>query len=238
MMRPIVFQVAPPAPSNLGFTVPATGKFRVVLTWMDNSASETAFTLQRATDSLFSQGLTAFTIAASSPNTAYGGTMTFTDTTASKGKLYYYRVAAIDDFTPASPLAAPFAAVPLASAWSNTVTLAQPVLTLSPTSLKFGNQAVNTTSAAQTATVSNTGSASLSITSISLGGTNANQFQRASSPGTCPAFGSPGTLPAGASCTVNLQFRPTTTGSKAAALNVNVAAPAVSGAVALTGTGK
>src|SRR6202008_761486 len=44
-------------------------------------------------------------------------------------------------------------------------------------------------------------------------------------------------LAANASCQVSVTFRPTSTGAKTATLHVNVAAPATSGTVALTGTG-
>src|SRR5207302_490873 len=49
---------------------------------------------------------------------------------------------------------------------------AVPIASLSPTSVPFGNQLVNTTSAAQTVTLSNTGNAALTINSISITGTN------------------------------------------------------------------
>src|SRR5207248_7936686 len=51
-----------------------------------------------------------------------------------------------------------------------------PVVSLSPTSLSFGNQNVNTTSSAQTVTLVNKGQAALNITNIALTGTNASDF--------------------------------------------------------------
>ena len=104
-----------------------------------------------------------------------------------------------------------------------------PVLSLSTNALPFGNQAVNTTSASQTVLVSNTGTAPLIINNIALNGANPNQFTQNNN---CP-----GTLAVGASCTVNVAFRPRSRGNKSANLNVNVAAPATSKSVALTGTG-
>jgi hypothetical protein len=50
------------------------------------------------------------------------------------------------------------------------------VVSLSPTSFAFGSQSVGTTSAAQTLTLSNTGKAALSITSLGVKGTNASNF--------------------------------------------------------------
>src|SRR5208283_754222 len=45
-----------------------------------------------------------------------------------------------------------------------------PAVTLSPTSLTFGNQGVSTTSTTRTVTLTNTGTASLSISSIAISG--------------------------------------------------------------------
>jgi hypothetical protein len=111
-----------------------------------------------------------------------------------------------------------------------TGTVLLPVLGLSPTALPFGNQARNSTSAAQTATVTNTGTANLVINSVRLGGATPNQFALTNN---CP-----GTLAPNATCTVDVTFRPTSVGPKSGSLNVNVAGPAVSGSVALTGTGQ
>jgi hypothetical protein len=112
-------------------------------------------------------------------------------------------------------------------------TVLVPRLNLSPTSLAFGSQAVAAgPTPAQTVTVSNTGGAPLTINSITFGGTNPGQFARTT---TCPI--SPATLAAAGSCTVSVTFDPLNTGAKSASLNVNVAAPATSRSVALTGTG-
>jgi hypothetical protein len=96
--------------------------------------------------------------------------------------------------------------------------------------LAFGNLPIRTTSPVQVVTVTNTGTAPLRINGINLNGGNSNQFNQNNN---CP-----GTLAVGANCTVNVTFRPTSRGAKAANLNVSVAAPALSQAVALTGTGQ
>ena len=102
-------------------------------------------------------------------------------------------------------------------------------LSLSPSSLSFSSP-LNITSASQVVTVTNTGAGQLTINSIGVGGTNANQFAQTKTCGT--------TLAAGSSCTVNVTFRPTSAipGTKNASLNVTVASPATSQSVALTGT--
>src|SRR4029077_17254283 len=73
-----------------------------------------------------------------------------------------------------------------------------PAVKLSPISLSFGNQAINTTSVAKTVTVANTGKAVLNITSITTSGDFAILSK------TCGS-----TLAAGAKCTVKVTFTPT-----------------------------
>jgi hypothetical protein len=231
MMRPIILEVAPPVPSNLAAT-PASGPFRVALTWKDNSASESGFSIQRANDSAFLTGLTAFTAPPSIPNTAYAGGITYTDTTATGGQKYYYRVQAFDDFTPSSPS--------LASAWSNTALFAPvPFASVSPTSLTFAGQLVTAPpSAAQPVTLSNTGGVALTISSITITGVNAVDFARTTPvppATTCPI--SPSTLAAKSSCTISVTFRPTATGARAATLSVSDSDPTSPQTVSLSGTG-
>jgi len=87
---------------------------------------------------------------------------------------------------------------------------AQPSLSFSPTSLSFGSQPANTTSPAQTLTVKNTGSATLSISEIWLTGAYPNLFRQSNNCGT--------SLAAGASCTVSVQFVPNANGVFTAAV--------------------
>src|SRR6185312_7639023 len=80
-----------------------------------------------------------------------------------------------------------------------------PVVSLAPPSLTFAGTTVGTTSASQSITVSNTGNATLNISSISLTGANADSF---STGGTCGS-----TLAAGSSCAVTVTFTPTAASS-------------------------
>ena len=105
-----------------------------------------------------------------------------------------------------------------------------PINSVSPLSIPFGGQTRGTTSAPQTVTVANTGTAPLVINRINLAGANPNQFSQNNN---CPA-----TLAIGANCTVSVTFRPTNRGAKTATLNVNVAAPAANASVTLSGTGQ
>ena len=107
-------------------------------------------------------------------------------------------------------------------------TSAAPVISLSPTSLSFGNQTVNTASSAQTITVKNTGSATMSLSGLTLSGTNAAEFS---------ASGCGSSLAAGASCSLTVNFKPTSTGSKSATLKVNSNASSGTSTASLSGTG-
>jgi phosphodiesterase/alkaline phosphatase D-like protein len=106
---------------------------------------------------------------------------------------------------------------------------ARPVVTFSPTSLAFGNQPLNTTSAAQTLTLSNTGTAILTITGVSITGTNAGNFAQTNNCGT--------SIAAGANCTISVTFRPTATGSRTASVSVADNAAGSPQRVTLSGTG-
>jgi len=99
------------------------------------------------------------------------------------------------------------------------------VLNANPSSLTFGTQALNTTSPAQAVTVSNSGTASASISAVSVSG----DFQQTNSCGT--------SLAAGASCTVNVSFRPTASGTRTGTLTVTSNATNSPTTVTLSGTG-
>jgi Cep192 domain 4/HYDIN/CFA65/VesB-like, Ig-like domain len=114
---------------------------------------------------------------------------------------------------------------------SLTGTGVQPVASLSPTSHNFGTVARRTTSSPFTFTLSNTGTAALTINSINLGGANANQFAIQSR--TCT-----NTLAVGSSCNINVVFSPTNRGPQNATLQVNDNAPGSPQTAALSGTGQ
>jgi FtsP/CotA-like multicopper oxidase with cupredoxin domain len=127
MMHSMAFAVPPEAPSNL---VAALGN-SVTLTWNDNSAGETGFTIQRATDVGFTTDLTAFTVG---PNVA-----TYTDTTVVEGTTYYYRVMAnnvVGDTTVYAPPAGKFPTKSVDSAFSNTAEILVGVVIEAPTNLQ------------------------------------------------------------------------------------------------------
>jgi hypothetical protein len=85
-----------------------------------------------------------------------------------------------------------------------------PSVTFTPTSLTFAAQAIGTTSAPQSITVSNTGNAPLFINSAATRGTNPLDFTQVSDG--CSGV----TLAAGTSCSVSITFSPTASGARSA----------------------
>ena len=104
-----------------------------------------------------------------------------------------------------------------------------PTVSLSATSLAFGSVAVGQTSGSQSVTLTNTGSAALSVTSISLTGTGASSFVFANSCGT--------SLAAGANCTIHGHFGPTAAGAVTAAITITDNASNSPQTITLSGTG-
>jgi hypothetical protein len=123
----------------------------------------------------------------------------------------------ITDNTVGSPHSVPLSGVGLTSG-SNA--------TLSAGSLTFGNQVVGTTSPTQSLALSNYGTKSLSIAGVAV---TAN-FGEAD---TC----SSSNLASGASCTINVTFTPSATGSLNGTLSVSDNAPGSPQTVSLSGTG-
>ncbi len=104
-----------------------------------------------------------------------------------------------------------------------------PVVSLSPASLNFANQAIDTTSAAQSVTLTNTGSAALSLASIAVTGANAGDFVETD---TCGSV-----LAAGATCTIAVLFVPSAFGARTATLGITDSASGSTPTVSLAGTG-
>ncbi|HEY6374296.1 MAG TPA: choice-of-anchor D domain-containing protein [Edaphobacter sp.] len=87
-------------------------------------------------------------------------------------------------------------------------------VSLSPTSLSFPARNIGTTSLAQTVTLTNTGSAPLHISNVSLTTTNLGEFF---STGTCSASA---VIATGQTCTLSVSFAPQTTGTKTGLLQI------------------
>ena len=115
--------------------------------------------------------------------------------------------------------------------YTQTVLGSGPIVSLNPTSLTFAVTLVKSSSPAQSVTLMNTGSATLTITQIVPTGANASEFKLATG-GTCGT-----SLAAGASCTIPVVFRPTVPGSASAAISITDNAPDSPQLVPLSGTG-
>jgi hypothetical protein len=100
-----------------------------------------------------------------------------------------------------------------------------PVVKLTSTSLTFGSQLVGTSSAAQAVTLSNTGNAALSISSILPSG----DFSETNTCGTSVA--------AGGSCSISVTFKPTATGTRTGSVKITDNAAGSPQSISLTGKG-
>ena len=93
-------------------------------------------------------------------------------------------------------------------------TVSSPIVTVTPPSLDFGGQLKTTTSLTRSVTISNTGNASLTVNSASLGGTNAGDFAIVG-----PTL--PFTVAPGSSKVISLTFAPPVSGYRVASLQIN-----------------
>jgi hypothetical protein len=107
---------------------------------------------------------------------------------------------------------------------SGTGTAPGPVLNTDPGSLSFAGTVVGSSATAQTVTVTNSGTASATVSAVAATG-DFSQTNNCS------------TLAVGASCTVNVGFKPTTGGARAGNLTITSNANNSPTTVALTGTG-
>jgi hypothetical protein len=111
-----------------------------------------------------------------------------------------------------------------------------PTVTVAPPSLAFSSQTVGTTSAAQSVTVSNTGTVTVTFTGFIVSGTNAGDFS-VPLPTSGTMCSPSGTLVGGASCTINVLFTPSASGTRTATLSIADNAIGSPQPVSLTGTG-
>jgi hypothetical protein len=105
---------------------------------------------------------------------------------------------------------------------------AQPVVSLSPTSLAFGNQQVGIASSLPV-TLTNTGNATLSIKKVQITGPNGSDFTQTNNCGTSVA--------AGGTCTFNVVLTASWTGARSGTLTITDNASPTTQNVALSGTG-
>jgi len=111
-----------------------------------------------------------------------------------------------------------------------------PAISFTPTSLKFGKFTVGTTSAAKKVTVTNTGTATLNITTIATTGDFALATVKATKKITPCVNGS--AVAPGATCLIKVTFTPTQKGTRTGDVNFTDNASGSPQSVPLTGTGK
>ena len=100
---------------------------------------------------------------------------------------------------------------------------------VSPATLSFASHILGTRSAAQIIKVSNSGTAALSISKITIGGTNPGDFAQTNTCGSSVA--------AGGSCAISVTFAPTAAGTRSASVSVSDDASGSPQTVPLSGTG-
>jgi concanavalin A-like lectin/glucanase superfamily protein/HYDIN/CFA65/VesB family protein len=104
-----------------------------------------------------------------------------------------------------------------------------PLVSLNPNSINFGSVPTGSTSSAVPVTLTNSGNAALTINSIAISGGNSGDFAQTNNCGS--------TLGAGAACTINVTFRPTTTGSRISSVSISDNAIGNPHTINLAGTG-
>jgi Abnormal spindle-like microcephaly-assoc'd, ASPM-SPD-2-Hydin len=103
-------------------------------------------------------------------------------------------------------------------------------VSISPNPIPFGNQVVGAGGTSQNVTVTNNGTADVTVgTSLITGATAGAGFTQNS--------GCNGLLPVGQHCTISVGFDPTTAGAKSGTLEIDDSAPSSPESVNLTGTG-
>jgi hypothetical protein len=107
------------------------------------------------------------------------------------------------------------------------VTVDPPLLTSSPASLTFGNQAIGTTSATQTLTLTNVSNHPIGVLQLGILGSFTETDNCVSS--------SP--LPIGGTCTINVKFAPVTAGQTTATVDITNDFTSVQISIPLSGTG-
>ncbi len=103
-----------------------------------------------------------------------------------------------------------------------------PAFSAAPSSLTYTARPVGTTSPAQIITLTNSGGLTMTISGISITGSDAGDFSQTN---TCGS-----SLAVGASCDISVTFTPTAVGTRSAAVNFADNAPGSPQTIALTGT--
>jgi chitodextrinase len=185
------------------------------------SASQINVAWTAATDNVGVAAYDIFRDGGATPIATVTGT-SFSDTGLVAGSTHSYTVLAFD--------AAGNQSAQSATASATTKTTSAAVAQLSPSSVNFGSVKRPATSTPQRVTLTNAGSAVLTMASIAISGANPGDFAIAAK--TCGA-----TLAPAASCTVDVTFTPTARKTRSGTLAIADNAAGSPQSVALTGTG-
>ncbi|MDE2396232.1 MAG: choice-of-anchor D domain-containing protein [Burkholderiales bacterium] len=123
------------------------------------------------------------------------------------------------------------APAPVTLALSGTATVPGPIASLSPTTLAFS--ATVGSSVTQTAVLTNTGNASMTISGLAVSGTNAAEFTLAGGAGACVANQ---VLAASSACSLVVRYTPMAASNATATLSISDNAPGSPQAVTLSGS--
>jgi hypothetical protein len=105
----------------------------------------------------------------------------------------------------------------------------QSAVMLTPASLSFGNQTLNSDSPPQFSTLTNTGNGTLTLSSIAVGGANHGDFSQTNN---CPS-----TILPNSSCKISVIFKPSATGLRSANVIITDNAPTSPQSLPLSGVG-
>ena len=111
---------------------------------------------------------------------------------------------------------------------------AQPAIALAPSSLSFGSQAVSTASAAQTMTVTNNGSAPLTVRRIAVSEAQLPLGPQAEFTSTDTCIGA--SVAAAQSCSISVRFVPAAAGARSATMTIYANVAGGQATAALSGT--
>jgi YVTN family beta-propeller protein len=113
--------------------------------------------------------------------------------------------------------------------------LSASAVTLSAPSITFGSELLGSTSSSLSVKLTSSGTASLTISSITITGTNPGDFALATTGTSCPYTG--GSVAVNATCTIDVTFTPTAAGTRTGTVTINDNASSSPQSVGLTGTG-
>ena len=119
---------------------------------------------------------------------------------------------------------------PNAPSRCGSVSASGPAANLSTSSLIFANQGVNTTSLTQSVTLTNSGTSTLTISSIRITGADSGDFSQSNN--SCGA-----TIVPRANCSLDVTFEPSASGTRSGALSIMDNASGSPQIVSLSGTG-